>query len=144
MATERAAVVPGFVPRSGSRDQLAVIVADVYGLDLLTLPFQSELRAPPEWAPETNEQAGAMFEQFTEQAGYTMDDFSWPAYESGYEARRSEAIEKALKGEIVTVDAGATPKPAVPDLMAAMQAALGATKKAPAKKAPAKKKAVKA
>jgi non-homologous end joining protein Ku len=141
MATERAAVVPGFVPRSGSRDQLAVIVADVYGLDLLTLPFQSELRAPPEWAPETNEQAGAMFEQFTEQAGYTMDDFSWPAYESGYEARRSEAIEKALKGEIVTVDAGATPKPAVPDLMAAMQAALAST---PAKKPAAKKPRAKA
>jgi DNA end-binding protein Ku len=144
MATERAAVVPGFVPRSGSRDQLAVIVADVYGLDLLTLPFQSELRIPPEWAPEENEQAGTMFEQFATQAGYTMDDFSWPNYASGYESRRNEAIEKALKGEIVTAAAAPSKAPAVPDLMAAMQAALASAPKPPAKakaKAKAKPKA---
>jgi DNA end-binding protein Ku len=145
MATERAAVVPGFVPRSSSRDQLAVIVADVYGLDLLWLPYHAELKTPPEWAPEANEQAGEMFEAFVEQAGYTMDDFSWPTYESHYEARRNEAIATALSGApIPTAPAEDTAAAPVPDLMAAMQAALGATKKAPAKKAPAKKKAVKA
>lgn len=138
MATERAAVVPGFVPRAGARDQLAVIVADVYGLDLLTLPFRAELKEPPEWAPETNEQAGTMFEAFVGQAGYVMDDFSWPAYESKYEARRSEAIATALSGAPIPT-APSAPAPAAPDLMAAMQAALDSAPKAKAKAKPKKK-----
>lgn len=138
-ATERAAVVPGFVPRAGSRDQLAVVVADVYGMDLLTLPFNAELKTPPEWAPQENEQAGEMFEAFVGQAGYVMDDFSWPQYESNYEARRNEAIEKALAGEVVTVSDAPAAAPAAPDLMAAMQAALATAPKAKAKPAPKKK-----
>lgn len=127
-ATERAAVVPGFVPRSGSRDQLAVITADVYGLDLLWLPYHAELKTPPEWAPDENEQAGEMFEAFAEQAGYTMDDFSWPQYESSYEKRRNEAIATATSGApLPAADDDEKPAP-VPDLMAAMQAALGSAK----------------
>lgn len=141
-ATERAAVVPGFIPRAGARDQLAVIVADVYGMDLLWLPYHAELIDPPEWAPDENEQAGEMFEAFVGQAGYNMDDFSWPQYASGYEARRNEAIEKALSGAPLPAAPAPTAAPAVPDLMAAMQAALAsAPKPAPKKKPAAKKKA---
>jgi non-homologous end joining protein Ku len=107
-----------------------VIVADVYGLDLLWLPHYSELKTPPEWAPEENEAAGEMFEAFVTQAGYVLDDFSWPQYESRYEARRAEAVEKAIKGEIVHAPADAAPaKQAAPDLMAAMQAALASAPK---------------
>lgn len=134
-------LVATFVPRAGSRDQLLVVHADEYGLNGSLLPFADEIADDiPRHVYAENEQAAQMFDQFVG-LNYTTDDFTHTAYESEHRKRRAEAIEAALKGETIAVAAPAESKPAVPDLMAAMQASLeqaGTKPKAPARAHPDK------
>lgn len=138
MASERG-LVTKWVPRSGGRDALLAIHADVHGLNGTTLPFTAELQDTPEWAPELNEQAAQMFEQFASMT-YDLDSFTHSKFESDYEKRRDEAIAAALKGEVITAKPQEKAAPAAPDLMAAMAAALTQAPAAKTKK-PAKTKA---
>jgi DNA end-binding protein Ku len=130
----RRALVTTWTPRAGSRDAILVIYAVEDGLVANTLPYEVELNELPAWAPEHNEQAASLFEQFVA-TQYSTDDFDLGAFESTYKARRDAAVQAALNGEVIEAPASAEPaKAAVPDLMAAMSAAVGDTpKKAPAK-----------
>jgi DNA end-binding protein Ku len=114
----------------GGHDAILAIYADDVGL----LPFEVELYEVPTPGFTEDEDQAAMFASFIEnQYADQIGDFDHSHYESEYRARREYAIEAALAGEAIKVEA---PKPAsaVPDLMAVMAAA---TKK-PAKKPAAK------
>lgn len=140
-ASDRA-IITTLTLRAGSRDLLAAIHADEFGLTMTGLPFASELQETPEFKPVENEQAAQMFEQFAGVQGIEMLDFSHTAFESEYEARRAVAIEAAVAGNPIPVEKVAAPAVTVPDLMAAMTATLAsAPKKAPKAKAKAKAKA---
>lgn len=146
-ATERAAVVDGWVQRTGSRPALLAIYADPDG-DLIgvTLPYQTGLAETPKGGFESDAKAAAMFEAFVDSQGYTTAEFDHEAYVDMYRERRDEMIARTMKGEPLPAAAQPAPTSAGPDLMAAMQAAMGATGKPKAGKKPAaaKKKAVKA
>lgn len=142
LGSERAFVTK-IVLRAGSRDKILALTADTHGLTGRTLAFAEELADTPEFLPERDEKAAAMFEQFLTLQDANVDDFAYEAMTSEYLARRAEAVQAALAGEAIAVPDSA-PKPAsAPDLMAAMQAALDSAPKAkkPAKKPRAKAKA---
>lgn len=145
LANERV-LMSEWVPRSGSRNQLLAIEADVYGLTGVVLPYSTDFNEVPEHPFEENEQAAAMFEAFAQQQSIPLDDFTHTKYTDTYGEQRKAAIEAALKGDPVPTGTKPAAKPAVPDLMAAMQAAMQSTPAKPkAKRAPAKaKKEVKA
>lgn len=131
-ATERA-LVTKWVPRSGAKDELVAFVATDEGIEAHTIPFAADLRTDaPTWTPEVDDQAAEVFEQVVD-ANYDTTDFDHEAFESDYQARRDEAIAAALDGKVVVAPEKAKATAAVPDLMAAMQASLGA-KKGPAVK----------
>lgn len=133
-------LVSEWIPRSGSRNELLALTADVHGLTGVVLPYATDLNEVPEHAFTVDANAAAMFEAFAKQQGIAMDDFSHSKYEDEYGKRRKAAIDAALAGAPIPVSAKAPAAKAVPDLMAAMSAALDASK-APAKKKPAAKKA---
>lgn len=137
------ALVTEWIPRAGSRNQLVVLHADAYGINANTLPYATDLQAVPEGKYDHDEKAAAMFTAFADQQGIDRLDFTHTAFEDAYSARRADVIEKALAGETIQVSAPASTAPAVPDLLAAMEASLAAVKapKAPAKKPAARKKA---
>lgn len=134
------ALVTEWVKRAGSRNELLTIHADVYGLNGTVLPYKTDLNDVPEHKFEENAEAGAMFEAFASQQGIDTGAFSLDAYVDRYRERRDEMIAAALSGKPIEVTPAAAAAPAVPDLMAAMQASLNAVK-APAKKKPAARKA---
>jgi len=136
------AYVTKWVPRAGARDEIVVFVATEYGIDAHTLPFETDMSVDlPEWKPEEDEDAAAVFEQVVD-TQYDTTAFAHHALTSDYAERRAAAVKAALNGEEIVVPAQAEAQAKVPDLMAAMQASLsGAGKKAPAKKPAAKKKA---
>ncbi len=140
-------LVSEWVARAGSRNELVAISADTHGLTGVVLPYVTDFNDVPEHAFTVDPQAAAMFEAFAAQQQINLDDFAHTTYVDAYGERRKKAIEAALAGKAVPTDAKAPAKQAVPDLMAAMSAALaGATpppKKPARTKAPAKK-AVKA
>lgn len=140
-ATNRAAIITDWCPRSGARPVVLAIYADDDGLIAHTLPYATDLNDVPNMVPVENEQAATMFEQLVS-AQYECGDFTLADYEDGHAARRQLAIDAALNGEVIEAPASAPAKPSAPDLMAAMAAALG-DKPAPAK-APAKAKKAKA
>lgn len=134
------AYITQITPRAGSRDSVLVVWADATGLYANTLPFDQELQTVPEWDMVEDEDQAATFEAFV-QANYSdmLGEFDHAAFTSAYKERRAEAVQAALKGEAIVVPEVEQAKAAVPDLMAAMQASIGAHK-APAKaKKPAKK-----
>lgn len=134
-------VVTEWVPRAGSADSILAVFADRHGLTGVALPYEAELRVDvPEFLPVENEQAAQMFEQFAAMQGIDMDDaFAHSRFESQYRARREKALEDVLAGKPVEVPQAKSTKPAAPDLLAAMSAALDAApaaKKKPKKAAP--------
>lgn len=144
-ATGRAAVIDGWIQKASSRPALLVIYADDEGLIGLTLPYPTSLVTDvPKGAFEENEKAAAMFDAFVETQDYSTDDFDFSAYVDMYRERRDELIAKAIKGEPIVVPDAPAPKQSGPDLMAAMEAAMAATSKAPAKKRKPAAKKVKA
>lgn len=144
LANERV-LMSEWIPRKGSRNQLLAIGADVYGLTGVVLPYVTDFQEVPEAKFEENEQAAKMFEAFAAQQSIPLDDFTHSAYTDTYGEQRKAAIDAALKGDPIPTSAKPAATPAVPDLMAAMQAAMSSTPaKAKAKRAPAKKKEVKA
>jgi non-homologous end joining protein Ku len=136
------AYVTKWVPRSGARDEIVVFIATEFGMDAYSLPFKSELADDlPEWAPEEDAAAAAMFEQVLANEDTTA--FAHDALKSDYAQRRKAAVDAALAGKVYVAPEAAQAQAAVPDLMAAMQASLSgapAKKAAPKKKAPAKAK----
>lgn len=142
--TERAAIIDGWIARAGSRPQLLAIHADGEGLLANVLPYESWLKTDvPSHAFVENQQAAEMFEQVVN-ANYETDPFDHSAYTDTYTERRDELVQKALAGEVIEVEQAPTQHTAAPDLMAAMQQALGQAKPAPKKRAPAKKSKAKA
>lgn len=134
------ALVSEWSKRAGSRPVLMALRASDDGLMAVDLPFASSLKVDvPRHPFEVNEQAQGMFDAFVAQIGYDTADFVHDEFEDTYKAKRDELVAKALAGETIDVQP-VQAAPAVPDLMAAMQAALAGAQ-APAKKAPAKKKA---
>lgn len=142
LATGRVLVCNSFVPRAGSADSILAIFADTHGLTGVALPYEAELKVDvPEFMPQANPQAAAMFEQFAQLQGIDMDDaFPYSTIESEYRERRAKALEAALKGDPIDVPEAKAPTQSAPDLMALMQASLDAAAAAPKKK-PAKAKA---
>lgn len=136
MASERA-LISTWSKRAGSKPVPMAMRADIYGLTAVDLPFVTDLNdGVPEHKFEANEQAQAMFEQFASMQGYSTDEFSHVALVDEYAERRADLIAKAIAGEKFEPSEVATQAvAAVPDLMAAMQAALSnATPPAKAKK----------
>lgn len=138
-STGRAAIIPGWVMKSGSRPRTLAVYADEKGLIATILPYATDLKAIPNASFAEDEKAQAMFEAFVQAQDYCMDDFDVLAYADTYKEEREKLVTAALNGEVVTVEDKPVPAASGPDLMAAMQAAMEAAK--PAKKAPAKKRA---
>lgn len=126
------ALVTEWVLRAGSRNQLVAIHADVHGLNGTTLPYSTDFNEVPEFGFTRDPEATKMFEAFSAQQGIDMGDFAHSQFVDAYGERRKAAIEAALAGKPIVVPEGAKAAPAVPDLMAAMAAALDGAK-APAK-----------
>lgn len=141
-ASKRAAIIDGWIPRAGSRPTTLAIYADDDGaLVGITLPYRTALNEVPAGAFSEDEKAQAMFEAFVESQGYSTEPFDISEYVDLYKERRDELIAKAIKGEPLPTAPEPTAKPAGPDLMAAMEAAMGKAKPAKKKSSPAKKKA---
>ncbi|HEX6973348.1 MAG TPA: Ku protein [Vicinamibacterales bacterium] len=127
--------------RAGTRNQLVAVHADEHGLNATTLPYVTDFNEVPEFAFTRDPEATAMFEAFSAQQGIDMDEFHHQQFVDAYGERRKAAVEAALAGKPIQVPEGAKAAPAVPDLMAAMSAALEGAKapaKPKAKRAPAK------
>lgn len=144
MASERA-LISEWSKRAGSKPVLMAMKADVYGLTAIDLPYASDLNAGvPEHQFTENTQAQAMFEQFVAVQGINTDAFAHGAFTDEYGERRKDLIAQAIAGEKIEV-APTAPQAAVPDLMAAMQAALAnATPPSKAKSKPKAKPKAKA
>lgn len=141
LAQSERALITEWTPRAGSRNALVAIYSDDSGLRASTLPYPSDLNdLPADTTPlvEVTEAETSMFVQVVE-ANYNTAEFDRSVYTDSYGARRAEAIEKALAGEVIQAPAAA-PVAAVPDLMAAMAASLDTAKPAGKKKAAPKKK----
>lgn len=131
------ALITEWVPRSGSRNELLVLCASTHDLTGVVLPYTSDFNEVPEHGFTVDPKAAAMFEAFAAQQQITLDEFAHGKYVDAYGERRKKAIAAALSGEAIPTDAKAPAKPAVPDLMAAMSAALaGSTPPAKAKRKP--------
>ena len=130
-------LVSEWVARAGSRNELLAISADTHGLTGVILPYVTDFNDVPEHAFTVDPQAAAMFEAFAAQQKINLDDFAHSSYVDAYGERRKKAIAAALKGEAIPTDAKAPVKQAVPDLMAAMSAALAGV--TPPAKKPRKK-----
>lgn len=131
------AVVESFCPRSGAHPATALIHATDGMLQMSTLPYATDLNeAMPIQTGLVQEAEVAMAQQIA--ASLTEDTFDLSAYNDELSARRAEAVEKVLNGEVIEMPTAA-PAAAVPDLMAAMQSHLATAKPAGKKKAPAKK-----
>lgn len=129
-ANEQVMILPGFTARAGSRDSVCVLHADDEGLYASTLPLADELHTElPAVELTHDEEAEGVFAMFCETVDLAQDTFDLAAYESAYKQRRQAAIDAALKGEKVEVPEVAQAKEAVPDLMAAMQAATAGKKR---------------
>lgn len=136
-------LIAEWVMRAGSRNELVAVCADVYGLTGVVLPYASDFNTVPEHAFHEDAAQVQMFEAFATQQSIPLDDFMHTAIEDEYGKRRAEVIDKVMAGEAVPVSAGAPTKAAVPDLMAAMQAAMSqAPTTASAKPKATRKKAV--
>lgn len=135
------AVITEFSARAGTRPSLMAITADEHGLTGHALPYTNELNDVREHKFDTNEQAAQAFETFAASAGLSMDDFSHSAFVDTYAQRRDELIKQVLSGQTPVATSAPSAAAAVPDLMAAMSAALDKAK--PAAKKPAARKAAK-
>ncbi len=132
-------LVTEWVPRAGSRNELLVITAGTSDLTGVVIPYVSDFAEPPEHLFTQDAQAAAMFEAFAAQQKISLDDFTHTTYVDAYGERREKAIAAALAGKAVPTDAMAPAKPSVPDLMAAMSAALNSSQAPkPRRKAPRK------
>lgn len=128
------ALVSEWSKRAGSRPVLMALRAEADMLLAVDLPYATSLKVDlPAWTPEANEQAQGMFEAFVGTIGYDTGDFVHDEFVDTYKARRNELVAKALAGEAIEVQAVQAATPAVPDLMAAMEAALSQAKPTPKK-----------
>lgn len=127
-STERAAVIDGWCPRSGSRPTTLAIHADSVGLLANTLPYLTDLKDAPQGSFAEDDKAAAVFEQFVE-ANYLTENYDLSTYVDTYAERRGELIAKAMAGETIEIASVEAPKPVTADLMAAMTAALEVTPK---------------
>jgi hypothetical protein len=93
-------------------------------------------RTPPEWAPEANEQAGDDVRAVRRAGGLHDGRLLVAAYESQLRGAAQRGDREGAQGRDRHRDRGADAAPAVPDLMAAMQAALASAPKKPAAKKP--------
>lgn len=136
------AYITEIVPRAGSRDSVLAVWADSTGLYANALPYAAELQTVPEWDNVEDDAEAATFQAFVQQQyPELIGNFDHAARTSSYAERRAEAVQAALSGETIVVPEVAVAKAAAPDLLAAMQASLGAPAKAKAPKAKAAKKA---
>lgn len=110
------------VTLSGSMDSVLALWANADGLFAATLPFAAELYPRPKVAFTKNAAAAEMFAAMVEADEPAPLDLS--AYTSMYAARRKEAIEMALAGEEIVIQAAPEPAAEAPDLMQAMEAML--------------------
>lgn len=139
LMAEGRALITEWVAREGSKPALIAIVADDTGLLAHALPYATDLQETPTFAPVANEQAAQMFAAFAGTQGIDMGDFDHAAHVDRFAERKMAVVQAALKGEKITVaDAGPAAEP-VPDLMAAMQAALEQAKATPKPKRAAAK-----
>lgn len=141
-ASERVAVIDGWISRAGARPATLVIYADDDGLIGVTLPYERQLVAGlPAGGFGEDEKAAAMFEAFVDAQDYSTDDFDLGTYVDMYRERRDDLIAKAVKGEPIEAADVKPAAPSGPDLMAAMEAAMAGAAKPkakPARKAKAK------
>lgn len=136
--TARAAVIDGWIPRAGSLPTTLVIHADDVGLRANTMPYLTDLRDTPSGEFAEDAKAAAVFEQFVD-TNYLVADYDLSVYSDTYSEKRAALVAKAIAGEQITVETVEAPAPPAPDLMAAMQAALGDTPKPKAKSGTKKK-----
>jgi non-homologous end joining protein Ku len=137
--TGRAAVIPNWSARAGSRPSTLVIHADDEGLVGNVLPFAEEIRHDaPAFEPVTDERQGQMFESGLEIFECSLDAFDLQAYADTWLARRQAAIDMAVAGKPIPVEVAADAPMTAPDLNAALAAALEKRKgaKKPAAKRP--------
>jgi DNA end-binding protein Ku len=121
----------GFTARNGSADTVLIVFARDGELLASTIADGSKLNAAPAVAaplvplPDAHL---AMLAQVIDTA-FPIGDFDVNAFQSEYAAKRAAAITAALSGTAVAAPADAAPAaPAVPDLMAALEASLNAAK----------------
>jgi non-homologous end joining protein Ku len=122
----------------GVQDAILAVYADARGLWAVLLPFEAEMYSVPAFLFTRNVEAGQLFSNAVEQT-YEVGGFDHAMFESQYEARRAQVIQQVIDGSEIEVEKE-EPKSAVPDLMAALQAAASTPKpkaKKPAKKAKA-------
>lgn len=130
--------------RAGQRDSIIAIHAeDDRRLYATKIPYMTQLK--PIRAPQmqVDKKQAKLFATFVEQA-YEVADFDHAMYVSEYKQKRDAAIKAALAGETYVAPEGeAAQAPDVPDLMAALEAAVDQAKRPPKRAASAKKAAVK-
>jgi non-homologous end joining protein Ku len=127
----RVALVGEWTPRNGGKDSEIAVYAAPDGLALAELASSTEQTdAAVGTAPATTVTDGesAMFKQAVNQL-LGVKPYDPTRFASAWEAGRTRAIEAAIAGTPIEQIQAATPAPAVPDLMAALQASLNQTPK---------------
>src|SRR4029077_2736719 len=99
-----------------------------HGLPGPRLRYPNELNDVREHKFAENEQAAQAFETFAASAGLSMDDFSHSAFVDDYAQRRDALVQQVLSGQPPVATSAPAAAAAVPDLMAAMSAALDKAK----------------
>lgn len=124
-ATGRVAVIEGWAQKGNSKPSTLVIDATENGLIGYVEPFRAEVNPVPTWTPTPDEKQASVFSAFAEQ-NYTIADFSLDDFTDTKNERHAAAIAMAISGEASVPEELTAPAPAVPDLMAALEASLAA------------------
>lgn len=121
-STKRAAVIPGWAPRAGSKPSVFVIFSDDEGLVGLLLPFLSEVKQDiPSFEPVVDRRASTMFKTVME-TFYSTEGFDHGAYVDDHAARHQAAVEMAMSApQSVEKEDSHAP---MPNLMELMQASI--------------------
>jgi non-homologous end joining protein Ku len=128
------------VSLTGGHDAILAIYADEKALWAALLPFQDELYPVPTHTFETDGKAATLFNQML-RSQFEVEEFDHAEFVSEYRARRQAAIDAVVAGEEVPEQPKAEAKDeGIPDLMAALEASVTATKSKPAAKKTARKK----
>jgi non-homologous end joining protein Ku len=123
----KALEVPGFVARNGAPDTVLILFGRDGELLGCTIADKTKLHARPALTATLLPDAQlAMLGQVLDTV-YPLGDFDATSFESQHAAKRAGAILAAVAGTAVAAPTDAAPAaPAVPDLMAALEASLKA------------------
>jgi non-homologous end joining protein Ku len=125
----KALEMPGFVPRNGSPDTVVIVYGRDDELLASTIADTTKINPAPAVATPITGLPDAQLAIFTQVLDtlYPQGDFDVTAFTSQHATRRAAAINAALAGTAVATPTTAAPAaPAVPDLMAALEASLKA------------------